>query len=939
MNSNKFHVFFALFLLCFSVNVFADYKFELVNAEVFTIANPDGSGNDGQGFQSGSVNAYYSKHMDPAQLPAPYASHEILTDARISAENPTGLPADWVDLELTFKNISTTAEGNPRPVNLFWVRIDRYGMVEGTVEPRYLKVFYDGRGGGGNPNPAFDDGYTTQNGTFLFGATRTFNIPMRLNDIQNNLVFYGVKSFEIAVAYEIENPEPDQYHPLIDLSRNWFLGSKQVDIEVYDPEPFFPPLIDDLNAFLDPITCFDSTGTIQALGSGGNGESTAYDPIRCDLVDSNTINYTIMFEDINVQHQEFGNGHYMVVDNFTLFCNTVSNPVLDGENQIVRTMHLVSGCPLGLGCYYEGPQYNGFSQSCDFLHYASNQPGDSYCYIDRPPVATAYSVPPVFTPIPDCSTAWPNGCPEQDKNVFYNTNGIQITKFLGENSDPSADFKFYFGDKKFFKGTITNAETGGNFKCTGHVWYSLYDAAGNYLNPPVNTYPDQIVGQEPLNNTSDNTGTYTSGWRGHGHGAKYGARLLKLKGHDAFITSSLTFMPTSPFIRPGIDWTVELPIRNNGLPWNGATPEDVLYVDVNVITPTWLPISETFLLDGSAPVADHTLNLDDEKLFYVAFPINEGLYHNFLTAAAIKAKLYNEKGWVFDWSKEKPVTNVRLITILNPLVYGTLGDACFTDPSWEIFCWINYLPYSINPINLNAGENEEFILRLKNPFDFNEFFALTYETNGPQNARVEFDPQLNFVSPFTSLGEFGYKYAKMTLLNPEILHDDTNYTIIDTSVSAPYVWDNVIIEIKNFYHNLRIENFSVTPVKEKYLLGDVLNYSLSIKNTGDSVESDINFLVESDINSNEFFHAPNGTNINPGQTITFTGTFSPISSKDVFVIKASVDSVPFESDISDNQKTIVIETAYQGNVSNLPETNHIFILLVLFVVLFVVRKK
>ena len=52
MNSGKFVILFVFFLFFFSVNVFAGYKFEMDNVSIITMANPDGSGNDGQNFPS-----------------------------------------------------------------------------------------------------------------------------------------------------------------------------------------------------------------------------------------------------------------------------------------------------------------------------------------------------------------------------------------------------------------------------------------------------------------------------------------------------------------------------------------------------------------------------------------------------------------------------------------------------------------------------------------------------------------------------------------------------------------------------------------------------------------------------------------------------------------------------------------------------------------------
>ena len=57
------------------------------------------------------------------------------------------------------------------------------------------------------------------------------------------------------------------------------------------------------------------------------------------------------------------------------------------------------------------------------------------------------------------------------------------------------------------------------------------------------------------------------------------------------------------------------------------------------------------------------------------------------------------------------------------------------------------------------------------------------------------------------------------------------------------------------------------------------------------------------------------------------------------MVQALLEPVPNESDLSDNTKKIVFVTGYQGDVSKLPETNYLAVLVALVIVLFVVRKK
>jgi hypothetical protein len=840
------------------VNAFAEYKFQLNWAEITTIDDPSGN----PGSNPSGLNAYYDKGST--------------IDLR---------EGDWIELKFELENISTNDSGGPRPVVDFEVEIQTW-----RISFPYINFEYKWN----NPsNP-----YTNATGVFGYGQKIVFTVPIEVNQLSNTTDFYEVKDIDITIK-SFENGAGGPQYALDDLS---VPGTNSPNARFYDPTYVPPPPAPaNIKAYLDPITCFSSSG-VQATGTG-----TSSNPIRCDQVDSNTITYEIMIEDINGNHNS-STGHYVEIDFFSLDCLTYP--------AAFRTMHWNDGYPP------MGIQYEGFPAACEFLHYNESsgiQPMHYDCKIYSSLTGfEEYARPPDFSvPIPECPD-YPASCPDQDKNIFYNVNGIHFTrKYL----DP-AEFTLQYGDQKIFKGTLTFARTGGNFRCYGDVRYTVRDASGTQL------YSDQ----EPLIVDGSNQGLYDGT-----NYTFYYSRYLKLKGHEAYIVKDTgQFMPSSPFVRPLVPWTVEIPIKNTGDPWNGATSKDILYVDVNIISGSWQIATQTLEIDGSD--ADHTLNTDEEKLFFVDFPINEGLYHQFLEAAAMKAMLYDENKWIYDLSNEIPIANVRLITILNPLIYAQQGDDCFTDPAWESLCWWNFLPYTLSPVDLNANQDIEFILRLRNPFDFNEFFDLTYETNDPANARLEFEPQRNFIPPFTS-GEFGYKYAKMILRNPRIIHGDSNYNVITTSVNHPYVWDNLEVEFKNFSHNLKIESFTVIPQKEEYSVGEPLSFELAVKNTGDIIERDINFLVVSSMDPTIRFYAPDNTDINPGETLIFTGSLPVIPSRNVFVVEATLEKVPFEFDLSDNHELIVLRTKYEGDISTLSELNYLFVVFVVLAILFVVRKK
>jgi len=924
MNSNKFHVFFALFLLCFSVNVFGCpaevndcLEFNLLSAEIKTMANPSGGPN---GPAPLNQNAYYSKGPNGNSA---YDSHEILTDD----PNP-----DWIEVELKFENISSF-NGENREVSSFNLVLHSWHLFK-TVTFEYADGSeYADRSG--SLASAFECGspYCNQN------AIITFTVPIELNDI----LHYGVEFAVHQIGIEIEfNGSGSQYY-FDDLSS----PSESPNVEVRDPDFVIPlPGTDSIDSFLDPITCFSDGGERAPVGLGDpavpstenpnleggfSGQIFRENPIRCDLVDSNTISFELMIQDTNASHT--GDKH-VVVESAEIKCVTYPSD---------RLLHVSGGCPPGLGCYYEGFWYIGFPPSCEFLHYKVDdsewplkmQAMHTSCGTRGEDGFPGYSVPPYFTLIPDCTIPFAPGCPEQDKNIFYNTNYFSITKFFSfplSNTSEDANFSLRYGDKKVFKGTITNERTGGNFKCMAFVHYDIYhgdekvtegveDAA--FLSGP--NFTNQGLYNATLSNQWD-------------------APVLILKGHDAFVVTQGSFFAISDFVRPLTNWIVQIVLINTGDPWDGKddfgnpSSKDILYVDVNVSTNLWDPyIVKTLVLDGSD--AGHTLDHYEQKTFFINFSITEGLYHQMLNAASMHAKLYDEDGWVFDLTREVPIKNLRLITILSPVFYDFFGDACYTNSLLDHLCWWNTIVNTVEEVDLNANTDINFILRLRNPFDFNGHFALSYETSDPGNARLDFEPEINFVPPFNS-GTFGYRYAKMILRNPRILRGDANYTIIDTSVNYPFVWDNAIAQFKTFSDNLKILSFDLNySDRTCYAVEEDINFNLVIKNESDRDLHDVNFLVVSSTDSSVLFHAGNGISIGKGATQEIIGTIPAIPGNGVYVVKALVEPREFEIDLSDNTDSVYFSTCYQGDVSKLPETNFIALLITLILVLIVVRKK
>ncbi len=897
MNSSKIFVLIA-FLLFFSVNVSAEFKFIISNVSVTTIANPTGGSN---GPNAPGQNAYYSY--------PPYVTLE------------EGNPHDWIELKFTITNDSTLL-GEDREVNDFRLRIGLYRLSDPSV---YEANFPDSHGDWSQVHNIFieyhwdedNSFYFDSDGPFFRGDTRQFTVPVPINNVENTISEYQRRFIGVFGLTTEGGTTIDVQVPTI-------------DIYVHDPEFVPEPVVNDIDAFLDPITCYDSGAPV--LPAPGSGTVNPYDPIRCDLHDSNTVYYEVMIEDVNSMHD--GTNYYLTADSIVLSCFTFSysNGVLGGNQ---RVNHSFRGYPSNPTPGFGGIVYEGFPASCDFLHYASEQPMHSDCGIFGGSAYTGvpeYSVPPNYIEIPDCPAG--SDCPLQDQNVYYNVNNLTFEKFL----DPAV-YTFSFGDQKIFKGTFTNAETGGNMKCTGWVNYKVFDSTGNIVR--------SIQGSQSGDNTLIHDGSNTRSYDGTHDIGDYYAHIIKLAGHDAFVVRGTgNFAALSSFVRPLQPWVVQIPIRNNGAPWNGANPKDILYIDINLLSDDWgdMP-SKTFLLDGSD--SQHTLNTDEEKFFYPEFAVNKGWYHQFLEAAAMKAKLYNEKGWIYDLTPDERISNLRLITILHPIWNDYFNDlygpgACFTMQSIDKLCWWNSLTWN-TAFDLNAGEDYNFVLRLRNPFDTSEPFKLSYETSNPNSARLEFEPETNLVPPFSSPLGFGYKYAKLILKNPNIIHGDINYNVLDTSVNYPFVWDNLDMQLRSYSHNLKLEDFKVVPEKKRYSLGEELDFQFVIRNTGDKKAEDINFMVVSSMDPTVRFYAPANTDIPAGGAITVKNPSNQklpaIPYKGVFFVEATVKKLPNEFDGSDNDALIYLETEYSGDISNLPEIPVWFTVFIVLIVLLVVKKK
>ncbi len=896
MNSAKFSLLFVFFLLCVSVNVFAGYLVEMNSVSVTTVANPNGPPN---GPSPIGQNAY-------VQAGPP---HEEL-DGSI----PPTPPYDWIEVKFKIKNLSTNDSGGNFAINDFTIQIGQWHLFSA---PTVIHYFVDIEGTG-LPNPAFEDGYVTESRPLNTGDEIEFTVLMEADDIINEGGEHELKQLAIHAFF----PGNNQQLYLRDVS----IPSNPIPVvETYVPGWIPPPPgVNSLNAYLDPITCLDSLGNPASVDGDG--------VIRCDQIDKNTVSYEIIFEDINASHN-LGTGHYIEINWISLVGYTTPQ-----ENRI---MHYNNAClldPPSGGCWYYSPMYyqDTFPPVCDFLHYntegySSTEPGHTNCYIPSQTGFPEFSKPLDFIEIPACPIGSP--CPLQDNNVFYNTNRISFKKYL----NPS-EFTLQIGERKIFKGNVTNAKTGGDFKFYGSVGYTIRGSSGEEL----------FSGIEGLILDGSNQG-FGDGTRGHT--SSYYAPRLKLKGHEAFIIKDGGFIPSSPYLRPTLPWTIEIPIKNSGDPWDGtddlgnSSQKDILFVDINILTNLFSRIeSQTFELDGSDVL--HTLDTDEEKTFFIDFDITEGIYHQFLRASEAQVTLYDMNKWMYDFAINDDIHNVRLITVLDPYMAQVVEDwgyNCFTDVAYDGLCWWNAIDVSFfSSIDLNAGDDMEYVLRLRSPFDSNEFFDLTYDTNAPTNARLEFEPERVFVPPFTS-GTFGYKYAKMIIKNPKIIRGYVYYHVLDTSVNYPYVWDDLQLNFNSLSRNLKLVNFSVIPEKEHYSVGEPLDFSLAIKNTGNKIERDINFLVVSSMDPSIRFYAPDipvGINdINPGQTLTFTGTLPPIPYKGVFAIEASVQPVEYEFNLNDNTKKIIIETEYSGDVSKLDETSYLLVVFISLIVLFVVRKK
>ncbi len=918
MNSKKF-LFLVLVLFSFIlVNVSAELRIYMDNFSVDVIAPGDGSNCGRLGNVGDNVYALYDPHYTLER-------YDGVDGAGYDTECP-----DWFVIEFDLTNLSTNASGEPTDLFEFEWQLEStaIGSTADARNSHDLYITYD------NSDPINEYTFPNRSGDFAYLSTIHYKIEYKADRILNSSGEYQYRTFGFQINYP----------PLGD---GIFISQKNEDIyslsvRLHDPAYLITPppaVFHDFDSYLDPITCcwdVNKLPVVPAPVPDPNGV------IRCDnnpLYDQNRICYEIKIKDVNALFDGISDPLHPERE-YYLKINKVSLQA-DMNSSWMRTQHKNQGCD---GCYYGGTedaagQYSGFPPTCDFVHYSGVHIWHTNCGILQSEVPK-YSRPLDYIAIPDCPDGvvpgdpeWdgvaPDICGDQDQNVFYNVNQLSYSRYLDpELYKMRAVASSGYIDEVIIPGSYKLARGGGDYILNAMIHYDVYDGSGNIVRSSQYGFP--------YTNTVLNDRSYdaTNAWS---------RKIIKIGGHDAYIpVVTNTFMPSSPYVRPLIDWTVEVPIINDGFPWNGDTIYDVLFVDVDLITNSLDFLKQTITIgNNNYPESTYSsLDTDKMKTFFVAFPITEGLYHQYLGAATMRAKLYDINGWIYHLTAETKITNARLITVLNPLVYEAYGDQCYTNPYIEKLCWWNYLNYYIpvSSFDLNANQDINFVLRLKNPFDFNEFFDLTYDTNGPANARIDFDPQRNFVAPFTG-GRYGYKYALMTLKNPAIIRGDANYNMTTTSVNHPYVWDNVQALFRSVSYNIKIESFDVNADKKCYSLNEDLSFVLVIKNAGDAPVYDLNFLVVSSMDPTIIFHAGDGIDIAPGATQRIEGTLPNFPNRNVFEVQATVESLPFDFDTTDNDKVIYLTVCYEGDLSPLPETNYFALIFIVLIVLFIVVRK
>jgi len=882
MKSKTFVVLFLFLLLFFSSNAFAEYNTILAGA----VAKED----------------------------KPYPQKDIIfnypntTGEMISSNDP-------LTLYIILQDYSLNSSGGKIDPDSFTIRIDRKGLVSSS-DDRYVEFTYNSgitSVSGGATVTALNSGNFEDN-----WDTLSFNIEFLASITNFNGKSVEIKNIPIWIQYD----GTGDFYPLYYMSRPGWIYHLNVKTFQGLP-PSVPDPLADLNVFLAPITCYNTATESPVFPVPVDGDGV----IRCDDasgfgVSSDTIYYEVMIEDINSDHTPAETGHKVKVDAINLVCST--DPVGFGKSR--REMHYSH-----LGSISSGIQYYGFPPTCDFMYFANGiQPGHTDCIIDiyNGSSAEEYSVPTDYsTALSSCDG---DGDCIQDNNVYYNSNYFWLKRYV----NPS-EFTLESGDQKVFKGTVSNNATGGNFKCQGWIEYSLYDSGNN----KINSFTQEMI----VNSTNTESPAYNDGsreimvWNENTDFYK----TIKLEGHESYLENPAL---STPFVRPFSDIRLESDIVNTGKPWDGSALENFVYVDMTIYD------EEGDALDTitySIPSLYYgSIDTGDSLWIYHDFPVDAVTYQTYKTADYAEITLYGFRDgyqWFYDYEDSFRFLESRLIAILDPAAFEEHGSDCYTDESIEEECWWSAISYDVMQVDVNSNSMPEFILRLKNPLDDSENFDLSFDSNKVLGkALLEFDPERNLIPGFdyaSSPNRFGVKYAKMILTNPRILSGDSNYLIKTTSVNYPFIWDNVWIKFTTNAHNLKAESLRLDPEKDGYYLSDPpIKFTFGIRNTGSRIERNIQFRLVSSMDSSVVFTAPANTKIDPGQIIYFTGILPVIPSKDVFVVEATVEPVAFEYDFSDNSISKVITVKYSGDLS-LPETNYVFILLIIVLVLFVVRKK
>jgi len=430
-----------------------------------------------------------------------------------------------------------------------------------------------------------------------------------------------------------------------------------------------------------------------------------------------------------------------------------------------------------------------------------------------------------------------------------------------------------------------------------------------------------------INNLSDRTYKDTSTLTTLSSGA--------VEGTDAYVDTINTLQY---YVLPSGTYSIQLEIANSGT--EPFTTENV-YLDAALLPPEGEFTTQQVNLDIAPGTSDFIV---------VTFDLSGLSFGDFLGVENFEFEIKRSSDDYTYYSNSANLLISRLIKIFNPEIECIAARPENDPPNCTGFCneCICNACFEEDTVNLTVpmGQNLSYDLRLQNPLQSIEDYSLDYNQNIFGVPGLGYSPSvivtIDAADPSSS-PPFGVNDDVDIAFQIPAITDEPEFDVnlISISVSdSENIYDqlNLLLEVEA--PNLTITDFKLIPDREVFKLTDPqIKAEITIKNTGIEDSAPVNLVIDAT-------SLPPGTGYYTDSAVldvdqTYTGTtfdFPPFTNIGTYEIIATVESLPGELQLSDNQQSIYITVVEQGTVT-ISELSLLNILLIIFIVMYLVIRK